>query len=484
MKKTVSNRIMLITYPDSIGSNLKELYDVLDEHFEGAFGGIHILPFFPSSGDRGFAPVTYDIVDPAFGDWEDIRRFSEKYYLMCDYMINHMSAQSEIYRDYLKNHGNSRYSDFFIRWEKFWGGEPAGEELDKLYLRKEKPFVEAKFADGTTEKVWSTFSDEQIDIDCLHSQEAQKYLREQLRGLADRGVSLIRTDAMAYAAKRKGENCFFVEPEMWTLIDQCREALTGTGVDILPEIHENLFYQKKLEEHDVWSYDFQLPFLILNAVYFGKTMYLKNWLSICPRRQFTTLDTHDGIGVVDARYLLPDEEIQETVRKVFEANPGINEIYNDRRMKVNFSKFRIYQIACTYYDALGGDDERYMIARAVQFFTPGIPQVYYVGLFAGRNDFDFYHRTRQGRDINRHYYSLQEIEAEMKRPVVQKMLRLMRLRSCHEAFDGEFRLLASGSHTLHIRWEKGVSYAELNVNFETLSYTIRYTEKGAEKIFT
>ena len=484
MKKSVTNQIMLITYSDSMGSNLKELYDVLEEHFEGAIGGIHILPFFPSSGDRGFAPITYDIVDPAFGDWEDIRRFSEKYYLMCDYMINHMSAQSEIYRDYLKNHEKSRYSDFFIRWEKFWGGEPAEEEIQKLYLRKQKPFVEAKFADGTTEKVWSTFSDEQIDIDCLHSEEAQKYLREQLRGLAGRGVSLIRTDAMAYAAKRKGENCFFVEPEMWTLIDQCREALEGTGVEVLPEIHENMFYQKKLEEHDVWSYDFQLPFLILNAVYFGKTMYLKNWLSICPRKQFTTLDTHDGIGVVDARYLLPDEELKETTDKVFEANPGINEIYNDWRMKVNFSKFKIYQIACTYYDALGGDDERYIIARAVQFFAPGIPQVYYVGLFAGRNDFDFYHSTRQGRDINRHYYTLPEIEEEMKRPVVQKLLRLMRLRSSHEAFNGEFRLLASDSHTLHIRWEKGVSYAELCVDFGSLTYTIRYTENGAEKVFS
>ena len=484
MKKSVTNQIMLITYSDSMGSNLKELYDVLEEHFEGAIGGIHILPFFPSSGDRGFAPITYDIVDPAFGDWEDIRRFSEKYYLMCDYMINHMSAQSEIYRDYLKNHEKSRYSDFFIRWEKFWGGEPAEEEIQKLYLRKQKPFVEAKFADGTTEKVWSTFSDEQIDIDCLHSEEAQKYLREQLRGLAGRGVSLIRTDAMAYAAKRKGENCFFVEPEMWTLIDQCREALEGTGVEVLPEIHENMFYQKKLEEHDVWSYDFQLPFLILNAVYFGKTMYLKNWLSICPRKQFTTLDTHDGIGVVDARYLLPDEELKETTDKVFEANPGINEIYNDWRMKVNFSKFKIYQIACTYYDALGGDDERYIIARAVQFFAPGIPQVYYVGLFAGRNDFDFYHSTRQGRDINRHYYTLPEIEEEMKRPVVQKLLRLMRLRSSHEAFNGEFRLLASDSHTLHIRWEKGVSYAELCVDFGRLTYTIHYTENGAEKVFS
>ena len=93
MSKKVSNQIMLITYPDSLGKNLKDLDYVLSEYLQGAVYGVHILPFFPSSGDRGFAPITYDMVEPAFGDWEDIARLSEKYYLMCDYMINHMSAQ-------------------------------------------------------------------------------------------------------------------------------------------------------------------------------------------------------------------------------------------------------------------------------------------------------------------------------------------------------------------------------------------------------
>ena len=475
MAKKLDNKIMLITYPDSLGNNLRDLDSVLETHFDGAIGGIHILPFFPSSGDRGFAPITYDIVDPAFGDWEDIEKLAEKYYLMCDYMINHMSAQSAIYKDYLQNHNASEYRDFFIRWNEFWGGEPEEADLQKLYLRKPKPFVEAHFADGTVEKMWSTFSDEQIDIDCLHSRKAKEYLKEQLQKLAARGFALIRTDAMAYAAKRKGENCFFVEPEMWTLVKECREALSGTGVEILPEIHENLFYQQKLEEHGVRSYDFQLPFLLLNAVYTGRTMYLKNWLRICPRDQFTTLDTHDGIGVIDARYLLPDEEIHETKRMVFEANPGINEIYQDSRWKVNFSKFDIYQIACTFYDALGGEDGRYLLSRAVQFFTPGIPQVYYVGLFAGRNDFDFYHRTRQGRDINRHYYSLPEIEEEMKRPVVREMLELMRLRNNHAAFNGTFRLLPSSPSELRLRWENGAEFAELDADFAALTYTIRHS---------
>ena len=111
----------------------------------------------------------------------------------------------------------------------------------------------------------------------------------------------------------------------------------------------------------------------------------------------------------------------------------------------------------------------------MQFFTPGIPQVYYVGLFAGRNDFDFYHRTRQGRDINRHYYSLPEIEEEMKRPVVREMLELMRLRNNHAAFNGTFRLLPSSPSELRLRWENGAEFAELDADFAALTYTIRHS---------
>ena len=109
MKKNVSNKIMMITYPDSLGKNLKELDFVLPQYLDQAVSGVHILPFFPSSGDRGFAPITYEQVEPAFGDWDDIKTLSEKYYLMCDYMINHMSVQSAVYQDYMEKHEESRY---------------------------------------------------------------------------------------------------------------------------------------------------------------------------------------------------------------------------------------------------------------------------------------------------------------------------------------------------------------------------------------
>lgn len=475
---------MLITYPDCMGNDFKDLAFVLDRYLEGAVGGLHILPFFPSSADRGFSPTTYREVDPRFGDWEDIRKFSEKYYLMYDYMINHISDESEVFKDFIEKKDESEYRDFFIRYKDFWeGGEPTEEQDSILYKRKEHPYVVVKFKDGTSEKLWSTFSDHQIDINCQRSEVAKKFLRDNLEFLSQHGAAVIRLDAFAYASKKAGTDCFFVEPDVWELIGSCRDAIAANGVVVLPEIHENYFIQKKLEEKGYRTYDFQLPMLVLNAVFYGKTLYLKDWMKLCPRTQFTTLDTHDGIGVVDVRYLMPDDEVLKTKKHVFELNPGISEVYAHSNTKVNFKVFDTYQINCTYYSALGESDEKYFLARAVQFFAPGIPQVYYVGLFAGRNDFEFVNRTNAPRDINRHYFTLDEVEQEFKRPIVRKFNRLMKLRNNHPAFNGDFILKDSNDHSLCLRWENGKEYAELYADFETFEARITYTKDGGEVVF-
>ena len=467
--KKVSNKIMLITYADCMGHDLKDLNTVLDKYLDGAVYGLHILPFFPSSADRGFAPTTYDIVDPQFGDWDDMKKLSEKYYLMYDYMINHISAHSEIYHDFLEKKDASEYRDFFIRFKDFWkNGEPTEEQISKIYLRKEQPYIEAEFADGTKEKLWCTFSPEQIDINCLGSEKAKEYLEEKLKFLSDHGASLIRLDALAYASKREDTNCFFVEPEIWKIVDQCEKALEGTDSEILPEIHENYFIQKKLEEKNVYTYDFQLPMLILNAVYFGRTLYLKDWMKLCPRKQFTTLDTHDGIGVVDVRGLLPDEEIEAAKEHLFEYGANVKRVYNTEK----YNNLDIYQINCTYYSALGDDDNAYLLARAIQFFAPGTPQVYYVGLLAGKNDISLLEETKEGRNINRHYYTEEEIGREVERPVVKQLLELMKLRNTHPAFDGEFYMLPCEKEQLILGWKNGDSRIELHGDLGKKSFEI------------
>ena len=471
--KRLENKCMLITYADSMGNNLSDLAAVMDKHFKDAVGGIHILPFFPSSGDRGFAPMDYHVVDSAFGDWDDIEKLADDYYLMADYMINHISAKSEYYKDFLQKKDDSKYRDLFIRYKDFWdNGEPTEAEVDAIYKRKPRaPYVDANFADGTTEKVWCTFDEQQIDINCK-SETAKEFIRDNLVDLCKHGLALIRLDAFAYATKKAGSSCFFIEPDVWELMDGCQKIVEPYGVTLLPEIHEHYTMQQKIASHDYYVYDFALPMLLINGLYYGQSQYLKHWLDICPRKQFTTLDTHDGIGVVDVKDLLPDDEIERTKEDIFKFGANVKKIYNTAA----YNNLDIYQVNCSYYSALGDDDDAYLLARAVQFFAPGIPQVYYVGLLAGKNDLQLLEETKVGRNINRHYYKLDEIDKEVERPVVKKLLELMKFRNEHPAFDGEFILEdCSDEELIILRQHKG-DFARLKANLKTRKFTIEHSQ--------
>ena len=229
---------MLITYADSLGRNLRELDGVLAEHFTGAVGGVHLLPFFPSSADRGFAPTRYDQVDSALGTWEDVDALGERYYLMFDFMINHLSRQSEPYRDMVLRGKASPYWSLFLHYAEFWpGGEPSAAQLEQVYKRKPRaPYLEQRMQDGSTEKLWCTFSEEQVDLD-VQAPVTQAFIRDTIRALAARRMSVLRLDAFAYAVKKVNTNCFFVEPEIWDLLSQVQRTADEFGVVLLPEIH-------------------------------------------------------------------------------------------------------------------------------------------------------------------------------------------------------------------------------------------------------
>lgn len=491
--KQIENKCMLITYGNSMGSNLKEMEEILDTHFREELGGVHILPFFPSSGDRGFAVINYDIVDPEMGTWEDIDRLSEKYFLAADFMLNHVSIRSEEFRDYMEKGDASEYRNMFIHWEEFWPqGAPTEEDLKVLYSRKPngpcKTFIRR---DGTEVHLWNTFFEEQVDID-PHDPATQAYYDRNLKQIASH-VPMIRFDAFAYASKVPGTTCFFVEPEVWDVLDISTRPLRETGTKMLAEIHEEYHIQLKLAEKGHYVYDFALPLILLHGLEFGRTDRLINWLRICPHNQITTLDTHDGIGVVDAAGLLTEEEMDEIstiVRDRYLAHfmelpeeVRAKDIFWNSKIRKGNQKEKIYQLGGTFFSAMDENEDAYLLARIVQFYTPGIPQVYYVGLLAGLNDFDALRKGLGGREVNRHNFTREEIVERMQMPMLQKMYEIMRFRNTYDAFNGDFTVDESdGDGLLHITWQKDELKTELYADFTQKTWKITYTDPATGEV--
>ena len=478
----IQNKTMLITYSDSLGNNLKDLYTNLEEHFGDAIGGVHLLPFFPSTGDRGFAPVDYDEVDPAFGDWEDVKRLGEKYYLMFDFMINHISRQSKYYKDYQEKHEASEFKDLFLNWDKFWPeNRPTQADVDLIYKRKDRaPKQEIVFEDGSVEHLWNTFGEEQIDLD-VTKEVTMRFIRKTIQHLASNGCDLIRLDAFAYAVKKLDTNDFFVEPDIWNLLDKVRDIAAEYGAELLPEIHEHYSIQFKIADHDYYVYDFALPMVTLYTLYSSRTERLAKWLKMSPMKQFTTLDTHDGIGVVDVKDILTDEEIDYASNELYKVGANVKRKYSS----AEYNNLDIYQINSTYYSALGDDDVKYFLARLIQAFAPGIPQVYYVGLLAGKNDLKLLEETKEGRNINRHYYSNEEIAEEVQRPVVKALLNLFSFRNRSEAFDleGTIDVKTPTAHSIVIKRQNKDKSVTAVAEIDLQNQTYRVIENGIEVTF-
>lgn len=525
------NTIQLITYPDSLGDNLSELSAVLDNHITDAVGGVHILPFYPSSADRGFTPLTHMKVDPAFGTWEDILQITKNYRVMSDLMVNHISSESELFKDYRARAEYSPYSDYFIGANKFshhiprhyheneqnahvdmhYGSRRFQQLLEnyvirpieslmkrarkidiifhkqgvnrmllkKIYRpRPGSPFIPFTFANKTTRYLWCTFSKDQIDLD-VSNPSVRKMFRDAIVHAAQNGISLIRLDAVGYACKRRGTNNFLL-PETYDLIASLSEIAHRHGVKILPEVHSDYCTQLDLSGRNGvdYVYDFQLPLLVLQALFSGCHCHLVRWLQLRSNNMITILDTHDGLPVPDVEGLLTSSEIEATI--VYVNKKGGNAAM--RASGENAQNVDVYQLNVTYFSALDEDDDMYIAARAIQFFIPGIPQVYYVGLFAGKNDIDRLERTGIGRDINRHSYSLDEIKEEMKRPVVKRLMRLMRFRNTQPSFDGVFLRKKSPKNQLILYWQKENSFCEVKIDLHIHKTIIRYFDQKSATV--
>ena len=467
--RDVAPRPQLLTYPDSLGGDLHALGDLLDGPLAGIFHGVHVLPPFPSSGDRGFAPLTYDRIDPHFGTWDDVGRIAERHDVLLDLMINHISRESTEFKDFLQHGRESTAADLFITIDKVWpDGDPPVADVARIFLRKpDAPFSTIRIGDsGREERIWTSFGtadwSEQIDLD-VTSATTRNLITRWLRQFAEHGVSIVRLDAVGYVIKKPGTSCFMVEPEIYDFLGWVTDVADSFGLAILPEVHDGHATHERLSAHGFWTYDFVLPGMLLHAFETGNAQLLAEHLASSPNRQFTNLDCHDGIPVrPDLDGILTPVEMAELAERVGAQGGNVNRILSDAHAEAG----DVHQLNCTYYSALGGNDERYLAARAIQLFARGVPQIYYVGLLAGANDHAAVDRTGEGRAINRHDYTPGEIEAALARSVVTRLVDLVRLRNTHPAFDGDLSVGADDDHSLRLRWEANGHSLILDVDFE------------------
>jgi sucrose phosphorylase len=477
--EAMKNQAQLIAYVDRFsGGGLRDFQSLLRGPLKGAFGGLHLLPFFdPIDGaDAGFDPIDHTRVDPRLGTWDDVRALGEQVEIMADLIVNHISSRSPQFVDYDARGDASPYSGMFLTYTTVFGNGARESDLLELYRpRPGLPFTKYQLKHGGQRLLWTTFTGEQIDID-IHHIEGKRYLESILEQFHTTGIRAIRLDAVGYAIKKAGTSCFMI-PETFEFIAELTAQAHTLGIEVLVEIHSHYLEQIEIAKHVDWVYDFALPPLVLHTLYTRSARQLKRWFEIRPRNAVTVLDTHDGIGVLDVGGdrkggnrpgLLAPDEIDALVETIHQRS------HNESRQATGAAanNLDLYQVNCTFYDALGRRDNEYLIARALQLFTPGIPQVYYVGLLAGTNDMTLLRRTGVGRDINRHYYSDEEIHTELERPVVRSLLDLIRFRNTHAAFAGEYHVMPSPDHEIRIEWLNGSERARLYVDLKSMRFEV------------
>jgi sucrose phosphorylase len=481
----MKNQVQLITYVDRLsGGGFRELADLLRGPLRGLFGGVHALPFFdPIDGaDAGFDPADHTRVDRRLGSWRDVAALAAETPLMADLIVNHVSRGSPQFEDFARHGSRSPFAELFLTRERVFPHGASEADLAAIYRpRPGLPFSEVALANGERHRLWTTFTPNQVDIDVTHPL-GRDYLEDILRTFAAHGVRMVRLDAVGYAIKKAGTSCFMI-PETFAFIDDLSRRMRALGLEVLVEIHSHYRQQIDIAKRVDWVYDFALPPLVLHAFAFRTARHLDAWLRVRPLNALTVLDTHDGIGIVDIGAergdgglpgLVPPHELDELVDRIHAASGGSSRLATGAAA----SNLDLYQVNCTFYDALGRDDRRYLLARALQFFVPGVPQVYYVGLLAGENDVELLRRTGVGRDINRHHYAAGEVEAALARPVVGALCELIRLRNTHPAFGGEFGFRVAAESELLLEWQCGAERAELRIDFADDSYRLAITKDG------
>ncbi len=516
MKSDLPNRVMLNVYPDSVDGDLRGTLRMLERpEFAEVCSLLYVLPtIFSSDLDRGFSIVDYGLnkMLVSHDDLEALDRLGIQ--LKLDLVLNHLSVGSPQFQDMLEKGDESEFSDFFIDWNDFWQGEgefhedgyvvPSPHHLEKLFMRKPGlPILRVRFPDGSDRFYWNTFYQRvdvvdgerkylgQMDLNAT-SEKVWDFYRDTIQRLSDYGAKILRLDAFAYLHKRVGEVNFFNRPGTLDYLERLRQIATDNDLILLPEIHAayGSGVHQELSDLGFPVYDFFLPGLVIDALDSADNQHLIRWIREVTEQDIKTvnmLGCHDGIPVLDLRGeaidggssdgLLSDERIEEVIARLLERGGRVKNLYGPDGTKISY-----YQVNATFFSALGESEDRLRLARAIQLFMPGTPQIWYLDLFAGVNDIDAADRGGSAghKEINRTNLTLDDVKEGLKRRVVTDQLEMLRLRNTSNAFEGELEVIPTASNRLFLRWSNGEATASLEADLSTSAYTITHTQASEQ----
>lgn len=333
----------------------------------------------------------------------------------------------------------------------------------------------------------------QMDVNA-QSELVWDFYDETLKKVSDFGCKILRLDAFAYLHKEVGQTNFFNKPGTWSYLDRVQEIATKYELTVLPEIHAEygIGLHEEVASRGFQIYDFFFPGLVIHTLERKDGTALLNWAQEVVTKAYKTvnmLGCHDGIPVLDLKGgkqngtltagLLADADIEFIIDTILDRGGRVKNIYDPEGNKISY-----YQVNATFYSALGNSDSKLLLARALQLFMPGIPQVWYLDIFAGTNDYKAADAAGSGghKEINRTTLSARAIEEGLQRPVVLQQLAMMRLRNTSPAFMGTMHIEGISRETFMITWENTTASATLTVDLSQASFAITSKIDGEIKM--
>lgn len=457
--------VVLITYADQFHSNdlkpLPTFNQFYHQWLQSIFSHVHLLPFYPWSSDDGFSVIDYHQVASEAGEWQDIQQLGECSHLMFDFVCNHMSAKSEWFKNYLQQHPG--FEDFFIAVDP-------QTDLSAVTRPRALPLLTPfQMDDNSTRHLWTTFSDDQIDLN-YRSPEVLLAMVDVLLCYLEKGAEYVRLDAVGFMWKELGTSCIHLE-KTHLIIKLLRSIIDNVapGTVIITETNvphkDNIAYFGEGDDEAHMVYQFSLPPLVLHAVQKQNVEALCQWaqsLSLPSGKTtwFNFLASHDGIGLNPLRGLLPESEILELVEALQQEGALVNWKNNPDGTRSP------YEIKVTYMDALSrresSDEERcarFILAHAILLSFPGVPAIYIQSILGSRNDYAGVEKLGYNRAINRKKYHSEEItrelndEATLRHAVYHELSRLITLRRSHNEFhpDNNFTIDTVNSSVMRIQ---------------------------------